>query len=393
MKRGISLLEVLIAIFVTAVGLLACAALIPVGSFQIGEANKNTRAWDLAQAASRQIRVQDMLNPQRWTDGGGFPAPSPGNTFAIDPYYFARNGGIYATPITSQPECWFPCPAAEDVTGGAFPRVYQVPRLTLTTWGGSSTPAMLAEPYSDSDGNGKHDSGEPFRNLPIGSAGPWDDRSMFAERMFTGHDDLVFNVPDDRQLRPTPTVNSFSKETADSGDYSWMVTASADPLNPSRQQLSIVVFHKRPVLYDPSAETPSERTVFADVDGDGRSALLYYTAGPTTNYLDIKSGSWLLLTGTLLSGQKVARWYRVVAVGDPEDDTPASTYMRRRRVTLAGPDAQLQERDRTGAIIGPLFVDRNTATPDPAQPTLDLPTFHATIVTGVANVFERSGFE
>src|SRR5688500_2699703 len=65
--RGISLLEVLFAIFVLAVGLLGLAAMVPVGKFQVSEANHADRSVAIGLAAHREIKVRDYLDAEGWT--------------------------------------------------------------------------------------------------------------------------------------------------------------------------------------------------------------------------------------------------------------------------------------------------------------------------------------
>lgn len=449
MRRGISLLEVLVAIFITAVGLLAVAALIPVGTFYVGEANKNVRGWDMAQVAYRAITVHDMLDRNRWVDGGGFPAQQPGEVFVIDPIYFARNGGIWQTPITSQPQCWFPYAAADSVEQG-LPRPYQVARLSINAWSNgkavllttdtpprrlpipmtSAAPAMFAEPFDDQNGNGVRDGGEPFRDLPTAAArlnvplgnGRWDDRSHFAEKVFSGRDDLVFTAPADRQQRPFPVnmVEPYTDANSDgawqpgepftdlngngqwdnqsvvdpsAGDYSWMITGEFGQLNERSCSISVVVFYMRQVSFAPLAAIPGERTVFADLqDGTaegGRYALLHYTASSpgATDYLNIKAGEWIALHGVLNSTppRKTLRWHRIVSVGDIEDDLPVAgqPQVKRRRVVLAGPDIDAR-------LAGNLYIDQHSGAIDPQYPGVDSPTIHATLVPGVVNVFSRT---
>ena len=65
-RRGISLLEVLISMFVLAVGLMGVAALIPAGQHEIVEAAKLDNAAMLGRAAFRDMQVRGYLNPNGW---------------------------------------------------------------------------------------------------------------------------------------------------------------------------------------------------------------------------------------------------------------------------------------------------------------------------------------
>ena len=83
--RGLSLLEVIAAIGVIAVGLLGLAALLPVGGVTIFEATKADRAGNCGRAAIRDIVVRRMLDPNNWVNVNGNPTnPSFVITSAIE---------------------------------------------------------------------------------------------------------------------------------------------------------------------------------------------------------------------------------------------------------------------------------------------------------------------
>jgi prepilin-type N-terminal cleavage/methylation domain-containing protein len=65
-RRGVSLLEVLISIFVLAVGLLGVLAIIPLGQMTIAESVKADRAGACGRAVMRNIKVRRMLDFRNW---------------------------------------------------------------------------------------------------------------------------------------------------------------------------------------------------------------------------------------------------------------------------------------------------------------------------------------
>lgn len=77
--RGITLLEVLVSIFILAVGLLGVAALIPIGKLALVKTNISDRTGACGRAAMRDVEVRRMLNPASWA------LPTGVGAFAIDP--------------------------------------------------------------------------------------------------------------------------------------------------------------------------------------------------------------------------------------------------------------------------------------------------------------------
>jgi len=67
-RAGISLLEVLFAVGVLSVGILAMAALIPLGAYELLEAQKLDQSATLGRAAFRDLEVRGLLQPKLWVD-------------------------------------------------------------------------------------------------------------------------------------------------------------------------------------------------------------------------------------------------------------------------------------------------------------------------------------
>lgn len=66
MRRGLSLLEVLISILVTLVGLLGLAALIPAGHLQMQKASRTDHAAALGRGVLKELRFRGLLDPRKW---------------------------------------------------------------------------------------------------------------------------------------------------------------------------------------------------------------------------------------------------------------------------------------------------------------------------------------
>lgn len=160
-RRGITLLEVLFAIFVVAVGLLGLASMIPVGKSQITNANNFDAASTIGRSAMSEIETRDLYHFDDWAavqtngtcpgvhhvhqfpsgeisdrflfdpDGSvlygapgtvppGFTA-LPMTPFVIDPLFIAKNWNT--APLQAK---WF-----ADDGGGTVLWPMRIPRLTL----------------------------------------------------------------------------------------------------------------------------------------------------------------------------------------------------------------------------------------------------------------------
>jgi hypothetical protein len=349
---GVSLLEVLISIFVLSIGLLAVVAVLPVGLYAIREAAKSDRAAACGQAILSDVKVRGMINLNNWRDAdgsvvyewrppafgesdppvsvarGGFPL---GESYAID----SLNLAVQASPNSRQRLQSFPynIRRLDGFPGDDFPqllpgRIWRWTRMRRVTWSGIGLNPLLAS------------------------------------RVFGWHDDLVIPVPADETQRPRQTfLTSSGSDDAegrafpfmagdggpvrnplhsqDSGDYSWMVTATptaevvdfVSPNDPSsfperrfpyhysenapHYTVSIIVFYKRdipaPGDYTPGRtledETPSERQVelmFVGTGLGGGDVLLFTlhrnpadvsTPRDRSDYLDIKENEWMMVSG------------------------------------------------------------------------------------------------
>ena len=287
-RRGVSLMEVLISIFVLSVGLLGVAAMIPVGRYEIVEGAKADRGAALARAALREVKIRRMLEPYQYPNGTqvqmwhGLDANAP--CTLIDPLYRTANA-----------------------SGTRFPDSYSV-----------SMPRVNLRPYP--------------------TATVWMNAAM-AEQIFVSHDDLLFNIPDDKAQRPVRVPLTGQQQFE--GNYSWAVMVQYDPASltlslqdRTRMKVSIPVFYKRNFRAETTEQEKNGERVATNVlfTGGGLSGGdVQMQIQHPEDAKRLRSNGWLMLAaGNTTAGIIHAEWYRIVAAAQEN----GLVY----RVTLAGPD-------------------------------------------------------
>jgi len=420
-RRGISLTEVLLSMFVMTVGILGLAALIPVGGSDVATAVRNDRSSNLGRAAFRDVQIRNWLNPNMWLDHTGAAVPtwvdvdmpdgtnqttnltaSPldrGNAFCIDPMFLGR-----FTPASdpTNRRAAFPYTLDNDPDSDNDPtQFFNPPRLqrgTLRAWPGSTLPIQQVQ----------------------------------AERLFRSSDDLIFGFPDNEpDGRPFAALGSARQVRQFTGDYSWLITVAPtlDEMSnsgattgaPRMFTVSVVVFQKRTIdlpdhnLANRIGTPPTERTVYCDFisgsglgGGDVRLGLPIASGGlnsdPTkpelSDFPAVKPGQWIMLSGWHETSDPngsfflaTSRWYRVVNAGplkyESNADFPANINAMRtsadewaQYVTLAGPDWW-------GSIGLNLVADADDPNRPPTVPGIPH-TAHAAIIDGVVGVYEKT---
>lgn len=346
-RRGVTLLEVLIATFVIGVAILGLASLLPVGSYQIGLANQMDRGSTVGRQAFRKVVVEKMLDPANWAqaqsqayvfdknwnalklaaidanvddmlddirtwDDYPFTGHAVQNDFGpftnvddwaepflIDPLLISASGGDISTAVANS-TTW---------PGHSFPLdlgitdVPKMPRITLAMHG----------TLPDNNGLGL---------MPLTLAQ--------ADRIFRSSDDVVFDFPTDRTKRPTPILSGGASPPANpdpvvgqfTGDYSWSLMVSRSPgevpdksfvmatgadlppLLRKNYTVHVIVYHKRVLSADTSDPTAAtERTSFIEFRGGGYgggSAMLFtaddtLTSDVATKYLTLRPNQWVLI--------------------------------------------------------------------------------------------------
>ncbi|NLE37936.1 MAG: hypothetical protein GX621_07915 [Pirellulaceae bacterium] len=382
-RAGVSLLEVLIAMFVITIGLLGVAALIPTGHFAVVKSTEADRAAACGRAALSEVATREMLVPTTWRwptgnyagPGAALYAAQYGDAFAIDPLFIAQN--VVAVAPNYSRLAAFPYDSDYNPPGTPPPTwgPYFLHRITYADVSGTMTPAVLPP--------------------------------SIANRIFTFGDDLIFETertePDQRARAsvlwntgrvgpypdPTAATTDFPLLQQNAGHYTWLLTVSpaATEIGGTsfrKYTVSAVVSHRRDTVYlpiDPSnppdAENmPPERlATVVSFDGGGygggdvtlgiptgvANAGNNFDAAQREAYLKVKPGNWIMLLGVKYDARisppradlgnqqarRVANWYRVVSVDD-EVVQESGNWIR--RVTLDGPDWEPSD-----ALIPPPF--------------------------------------
>ncbi len=340
LRRGISLLEVLFAVFILSMGMLGLGALIPVGNYQVSQGLRSDHAAACARAAFRQIEACGLLNSDFWRAAPGNQPDFVNNdtqwpTFILDPLFRAR-GGQAVYPSDEAP--------------------LNIERLTLTRM----------EYSTDNDERQK--------------------AIALAESIFRWRDDLPGGENGERPvlIGSDPTTSVSPHE----GNYSWMAMITPSPLestvaaklgNPAQAKrlmynVAVIVFYKREIEPNPdddNREFPHNVRQLEPVEFNPLTLTLAFDSSVTAE-TKIVPGQWIMLSHQI--------------VNDPDDLGGTTPYHRWYRVVSAGNRYRATSSD---ANI-PLFVQLE-GPPWPGAGVLatgDLPA--VTIHQGVVGVYERT---
>jgi hypothetical protein len=318
-RRGISLIEVLISMFVLMIGLMGVAAMFPVGSYYMVKAEQLDRGSAVALAASEELVSRGLLAPSTWRTTAGAPllaTPTPLVAVVIDPL------GV-----------------AHGVEQGQAANVAVFPRDDQTAAAGTR-PVRVTVP----------DGVTQVMSRAV------------ANMIFTARDDLSFALP----TRGDAPANLLFDDVLSSnpprplrrqslGEYSWLVTigpqydASGNLVTGRDPRLahnvSVVVFHKRNPIFPTGNETElSEREVGVRIlsTGLGGGEVRLETRDPR-ELAGIRQGEWIMVFGPHPAGVPALQqrwflaWYRIVAMDLGFEESPTDVDSRTRIVSLKGP--------------------------------------------------------
>jgi hypothetical protein len=407
------LLEVLAAMLVLTVGILAMARLIPVGVYELSEANKLDQASTLGRASFRDLEVRGLLNPNEWFD------PALGQL--ID-----QTTGLQAISYnwlpTSRPNPWA-------VAGNSlpFPSAVVIDPLMVSSPDGLAAPTKVQTfPYNISPGGGSD---------TLNASAPWIPRVNVmvpngvgafvpmafqqADRVFRSSDERSYTDPATvaaaGNMRPTMVYNYDSSanrvQSSTLGNDSWFITVfpsaaeakyaasnftASTPVSTARQyKVSVVVCNKRDFTLPLGATgtnspPPGERMLTVTTQAGsvgGGDVVLTAPSNALPDWINVRPGQWILLTcyvGPAVippAGQLFADWYRIVSVGDVAG-SPATRF-----VTLQGADwplTQVYTKIVSGVPVPTTLLTEINAVGGTA------PLVFATVVEGVTGVYQKT---
>jgi len=302
-KAGLTLIEILMTIFVLAVGLLGVASLMPVGSYQLQRGQIAQRVSEIGPEALDLIEATEINNPKRWLfmDGTTFDAIDPDDPTNPDDREDAvriackittaptatsfptsatglpdRSGGGFVIDFarvqdhTLYGEQWraednngtvaflgtgtAPVPQLDDVYVVRRCEPFAIDPLYLSRFGAANfvsaaygtanMPRLTIDMVLSQDENGN------YLSLPNAQA------ESAAQAFFQPSDDLVVDdtddddLPDNRQAWVDSTNGAIMQPLSE-GNYSWLATFAPGETttgsDPHEWTVSVAVFYKRPI--------------------------------------------------------------------------------------------------------------------------------------------------
>ncbi len=285
-RPGITLVEVLVAIFIMGIGLLAILVLFPLGALNMARSLKDDRCGTIASnadslAAATDLRIDANVAAALVATPAGYAAPDPsgpGYPVLVDAY------GVF---------------------GG------------LTANAGTNTPVVRVSPKY------------------ITNIAPAQQQSLAIDRFFSLLDDLSFDpngAPFDPNGPPPLTVGALQRQ----GWYTWSyVLRRPQTSNSGSTNLTVIVYKQRPV------QTPVVEQAYSLAQpgnlGDTAFALTWAAPQPAA---ELRRGSWLMDTTYELKpggGYAHAQFYRVMSA------TPSGTNAMQVEVLPPLRDANVQQ--------------------------------------------------
>jgi prepilin-type N-terminal cleavage/methylation domain-containing protein len=285
-RRGVTLIEVLVAIFVMALGLLTLLALFPLGVLTMEQAIQDDRAATAVENATALAIVQDIRHDPAWTQ------PQLG---AVKPLYRNPNPAVFSD-------------APPD--GPSYP-VY----LDPNGW------RSYLPPYQSVIGGGQPN-GTPI-GVPRSTVSFVNSNADFL-RWFTLLDDIQFDDGTKGSPAGTPSLVSNPPPTFERDNrYSWAYLVRRPMTgDPTVVELSVVVYAQRQMALNSSLQG-DEAAFAATFDPSSNIVSIRWNPNVGQAPPNIRPGTWIMDTSLTpsttqagLFGPPHAYFYRVVGVTD-----------------------------------------------------------------------------
>ena len=301
-RPGVTLTEVLVAIFVAALGLLGILALFPIGALNMAQAIKDDRT---GHAAADAKSIADIWHVR--TDSNDPPFPPPG--FGYPPYWQAAGADTYRHPGGEVPPPFF-------ADGVVYP--------DRTGYAGPSYPV-----YVDPIGYKAYGPSKPLGGIiPRKSCrflnDPLVDIKLLGNTAYQNRQTARwFSLLDDINFTDTAVPDLSASIVQRQGRYSWayMCFMPSAAANSSTVDLSVVVYSGRSLQLNGLLQPSGEAAYPATFPQSNVITLSYpsFDTKPT-----IRKGSWILEAGnpkpnppSLTFVDVHSYFYRVVNVIDP----------------------------------------------------------------------------
>jgi hypothetical protein len=418
-RRGISLLEVLISMFVMLFGLMGVAAIFPVGNHYAGRGEQYDRTAALTDQAFAEIKARGMLNPYAWLyprTAWDASIAAPENNAVIRPRHVSGPGtfnSLLGTPSALRgPGQAFVIDsmgiaAAREqgiLDSDVFPfALFGSTRPDGFTQGESKSASNTANPWMYSTGNptwGVMGNRWPIRRVTLPATTPYvpNMTTNVARTIFRLRDDFTASLPDEGDRPGIQQWQSNNNNTPDNpsddipltrqntGSYSWIATvvptrmtptgsgglmSGVSALQPSHPEynnqlydVSVAVFYKRDFV--PSAG--SERTIRAQLNPGSELVMFAQNNNELAvdNALrDIRQGQWIALAGVhRTTGLFLLKWYKLLSL-DEETTLSVRTNVTgnnnaARFAMLEGPDWPSNSIDNVYVILMPGVIGVST---------------------------------
>jgi Tfp pilus assembly protein PilV len=301
-RHAITLLEVLMSMFVLAVGLLSVASLLPVGSFQAARALIDDRKAVLGQNAARDAKSRGVLRPDFWRYPNGTPFVT-----TSDPTW--TNNGI---PVGTLTDGNAPTPHAITDPSSAVKPPTAFPPLCVDPW---MISAALKNNYP---ANVSQFPNAPTTRAPlqmqrvtlVQSSATTLTRAQLSsgnsnDQAFTSEDDLTFALDQANPDSPPAfgfngsglptTMGGNGTKRLFNGQFTWLATlvpVYGDPtivVNRNLMELSVVVFNQRVAGVIPpnvrvlSPSPPATERTAGAVFKPGGNKAQYFPGGSPPN--------------------------------------------------------------------------------------------------------------